>query len=330
MFSVLALGCKTLTSGEDCIIRSMLQPKWIIGGLGKLKWINWDDITSSSHLDLSSFGDRWGRALSTIVGGYAVGEYCPADMVLYRHWERINYLKAQARCDKLYWAHLRGESVASARDLAVSDYIQEQIAKQAAISSSIAPHDVREAAHLILRRAARWQLLVNYFSEEFLLVDQSEALLRPNVTLEAVLEDGSDEDFKSLVSDLIDPSLQVRETCLMLTGVSRMILDLADSPTDSAIHRYLARRVKERIEYVMGTNPESPSAASPTERRKIQDGPPQRYIVSLFGIRMTSDETDDSYASPFFADQAENPFTPSEFIDFSCPDLDNNVEVDQA
>lgn len=273
-----------LTSKEEESSVSLLGPRTVLRCLHVLTDMNWDEIATTDIADTGETQFGCGRSFGAIMHGVIYGEFCPADMILYRLWERQNYLVAQQKCDDMYQAHLPGKPSAEARNLAVSQYVQEVTEKRADDESGLTPENIREAIHLILRRAARWMTLVTTFSIEILLVNQRKQLLRDNVTLGNVFEDGTDEEFEELLRFLLNPANRVRETCLLLSGVSKMIIDLADASPNSEIRQYLGSAVKLRVQDIFG-EPVDFLNKTPAER-EIHNRPPQRYINAIFGIKI--------------------------------------------
>jgi hypothetical protein len=272
----------------------MLQPHTVLRCLHALTDVNWDETGIPSLFDGEEPFTEISRSFGTVIVCYLYGEFNPANMVLYRLWERQNYLIAQQKCDEMYQAHLPGKSIAEARDLAVPQYVREETDKRINNWSEITPEQISEGIYLILRRAARWRTLVSAFeSMEILLIDQRKQLLRSNTTLEDVLENGTDEEFEELKQFFLDPSNRVKDSCLRLTGVSKMIRNLVDEPLDTEIRRYLAEEIKSRVQAVFGESIPDLDDTS-TEMLKIHPGPPQRYIVDIFGIRIRISERESS------------------------------------
>ena len=133
---------------------SIRQPHWVLRCLQVLTDISWDETGTPNCFDGAETFPGVSRGFGAVMLGYVRGEFSPANMVLYRLWERDNYLAAQQKCDKMYQAHLPGKSTAEARDLAVSQYVQEETDKRADDPSEISPEHISEGVHLILRRAA--------------------------------------------------------------------------------------------------------------------------------------------------------------------------------
>ncbi|GLI80933.1 hypothetical protein PoHVEF18_009300 [Penicillium ochrochloron] len=61
----------------------------------------------------------------------------------------------------------------------------------------------------------------------------------------------NDEEWTSLLSQLLEPSLQLKETCLKLSGVVHMIQQL-DGMGKSALRPFLAQEIRRRVEDVFG------------------------------------------------------------------------------
>lgn len=60
-----------------------------------------------------------------------------------------------------------------------------------------------------------------------------------------------DDEWTSLLSQLLEPSLQLKETCLKLSGVVHMIQQL-DGMGKSALRPFLAQEIRRRVEDVFG------------------------------------------------------------------------------
>lgn len=66
----------------------------------------------------------------------------------------------------------------------------------------------------------------------------------------------SDEEWTSLLSQLLNPSLQLKETCLRLSGVVRIIQEL-DGIGESVLRTFLAQEIRRRVKDVFGESDES-------------------------------------------------------------------------
>jgi hypothetical protein len=290
----LLLSVVTLTDDDEGGSDWMLQPNLALKCLHVLTDIDWNE-TGIPNL----FGDEespfnFGRSFGAFIIGCLKGEFSPATMVMYRLWEREKYLVAQQKCDEMYQAHLPGKSIAEARNLAVSQYVQEVIDLRANNGSELTPEHFREGVDLILRRAARWMSLVTAVgSIEILLIDQGVQALRDDTSIGHVIEEGTDQEFEELKQRLLEPSYGIKNDCKRLTGVPKMIRDLGNALPDTDIRRYLAEEVKTRIQDVFGES--IPNLEdNPPGMRKINPGAPQRYINEIFGIILRSGRDESS------------------------------------
>lgn len=184
----------------------------------------------------------------------------------------------------MYQDNMPGRSTTEARRLTVAQYIREETEKMAPTQSQLQPEHITEAVHVMLRRASRWTALVEAIdSAEILLVDQTKHVMQEHTTIGQVLEAGTDEEFEELKVLLLKPTNRVKENCLLLSGVSNMIIALADALVDSDLRRYLAETVKLRIRDVYG-EPFAAPGETATEKSKLLCGPPQTYLHAILGI----------------------------------------------
>ncbi|KAJ5677596.1 uncharacterized protein N7477_003229 [Penicillium maclennaniae] len=77
----------------------------------------------------------------------------------------------------------------------------------------------------------------------------------------------SNEEYDSLLVNLLDPSLGLKETCLKLSGVVGMIQHLQDLG-ESEIRTFLAQEIKRRVKDVLG----SPESSDISEEEEEEDG----------------------------------------------------------
>lgn len=247
-----------------------------------LTQINWDGAGFFDTEAPEDTNDILG--FNAIAMGFLIGKYTPSNMLLYRLWERENYIRAQERFDEIYRAQLPCQSFLEAKRLAIQQYTQEildhQIEKESEISSR---EDVEGAVFHILRRGARWTELMHAVdSPEILLIDQTMHVMDEDTIIGNVIEHGTNEEFDVMKEFLIAPENRVKEDCLRLSGVSQMALDLADSPRNSPLRNYLTTAIRDRIEVVYGRLPQ----LNGNERIPFFCGRPQRDIVDIFGIML--------------------------------------------
>jgi hypothetical protein len=206
--------------------------------------------------------------------------------------------------------------------------------------------------------------LIKAFSMEILLVDQNTPIKRDNTTFGDVLEDGVDEDLEDLMQHHLDPANRVKETCMLLTGLTTMIMDLADAPPDSEGRRCLAQHVNARLKDTLG-EPATVSGESLAEMRRIHNGAPQRCIAGIFGLRIKFENAEGPVmrerssgigegpiqthlgadmqmnynagnvpgsvrSASDTAEQAESLFTPSQFLNLSPFDSHDDSRMDEA
>lgn len=264
----------------------MREPHTVLRCLEVLTQINWDGAGFLDTVTPEGTNDII-LGFNAIAMGYITGEYTPSNMLLYRLWERENYIRAQQRFDEIYRAQLPCENFLEAKRLAIQQYTQEildhQIKKESEISSR---EDVEGAVFHILRRGARWTELMHAVdSAEILLIDQRMHVMKEDTIIGNVIEHGTNEEFDVMKEFLIAPENRVKEDCLRLSGVSQMALDLADSPRNSQLRNYLTTAIRDRIELVYGRPAQLPELNHHGKIR-FPCGRPQRDIVDIFGIML--------------------------------------------
>lgn len=65
--------------------------------------------------------------------------------------------------------------------------------------------------------------------------------------------EATDEEWAFLLSQLLAPSLQLKETCLKLSGVANMIQQL-NGMGESEIRSFLAQEIRRRVKDVLGNS----------------------------------------------------------------------------
>ncbi|KAJ5896005.1 uncharacterized protein N7473_005404 [Penicillium subrubescens] len=86
-------------------------------------------------------------------------------------------------------------------------------------------------------------------------IDEDEISLPQDIPALTFIE-LDDEEWISLLSRLLNPYLQLKETCLKLSGVVRMIQQL-DGMGESALRPFLAQEIRRRVEDVFGESNQS-------------------------------------------------------------------------
>lgn len=228
-----------------------------------------------------------GVGILGVVAGVLKGEMYAPNLVLFRHWERGNYIYAHDKVDELYRAHLAYMNASEAKRLATKEYIQEvhagQIEKDSEISSR---EDIKEAVRHILHRGARWRSLVEAIgSAEALLMDDR-LYIGVKKAIGDIIKDGTDEEFDKLKTDLLNVEGRMRDTSLALSGVTEMLYELADSPTDSTTRQEMTRAITRRFETVFGQQwPDT--QRDPHSKVAISSNHLSRSIMDIFGITIT-------------------------------------------
>lgn len=103
-------------------------------------------------------------------------------------------------------------------------------------------------------RGSRWKELVNTIgSQEVLLMNENnddlwDVDLNPN----QVIEEGTEEAFQRCKERLISSELDLKDTCLRLSGISHMILALRKLEDDSAVQKYISEEIDRRVREVFG------------------------------------------------------------------------------
>ncbi|KAL9045015.1 MAG: hypothetical protein Q9214_001891, partial [Letrouitia sp. 1 TL-2023] len=259
----------------------------VVAGMYALCHIQWDntglyddDVSRNEH----NF-DPKGQITLVLIQCLSLGNFRPSNVVLYHLWERANCVRFWDEFDDLYQTILTRENSTNAKHLAKEQYAQKilrgLIDKKSPLSSLDA---VKEAVDEILLRGERWRILVQaVHSVDILMIYQSRGTADMYSTVGDVVDHGSDEDFDRLKRQVLDPKYRMRETCLLLTGVRDMILNLVNAPVRSELRKYLATAIKTRIQSVFKPLPEEwPDVVS--RKMLIITDPFQRNIVDILGM----------------------------------------------
>lgn len=262
------------------------EPIWVLRCIQTLTDISWHDTGYPNFNVPEGHPCNLPQGFQAIVMGYIYG-FAPCNLVLYRVWERTNYIEAYRKFDRIYQSLLPGRTAIGAKQLAAARYTAELLNAQVDPSPYGRPWtDIYETAPHILQRASRWMALLDALqSEEILLVDQNECLMDSNTSLGKVIEGGTDEEFAAVKEFLLLPENSVKECCLRLTGVTKMISTLADTPKDTELRRYLTGEIQRRITDVFGP-PVAVSNEPPAELQLVEASGVQRSITHIFGIHI--------------------------------------------
>ena len=122
-------------------------------------------------------------------------------------------------------------------------------------------------------------------SVEILLMRQEQSVLDCNIQIGDVIEDGTDEQFTEMKAFLMKPENNVVDTCLRLSGVRNMIMEIADLSPDSPVRQYLSKAISQRVREVLGDKIQLGNENMP-DKTKIFNGYPQNGIVNVFGIQI--------------------------------------------
>jgi hypothetical protein len=251
--------------------------------------VSWQ-LTGLKHGFEDMQTDKLSPSFATILSGYIFGNLSPADMVLFRIWERENYILAYDRFEELLQSHatdLEGSATA-ARTVALNQYI-EMTCHEYRSQSSYSNVERAEAAKAIVQRGSRWRSLLEGVScVDALLLDQQAYIAHPNNIIGDVIEKGSDEEFEAMRQYLLSPDDSFKEICLRLSGIVRMIKDLADSDGNSELRNYLAKEIDYRIQEAMPPlNGTANFRVSPETRVEFTIERSHRVIYEIFGISST-------------------------------------------
>lgn len=227
---------------------------------------------------------RWVQA---IIFGVTSG-LSSSNLVLYRLWERDHYISAFAEFNEILESCQSGGAPSQARDMAKHEYAKrrwEEYQDPGIAARSRA--QISTAVDSILQRGARWTALVTSLqSEEVLLVHEDRPLMDSTSTIGNVIDSGTDEDFENLKRFLLSEANNFKDCCLRLTGVSRLIFNLSNTPKeDSNLRSYLIKALAERINNIFGSAG-FVAGDDLDEATKIEFDPLQLTIWQLFGINI--------------------------------------------
>lgn len=104
----------------------------------------------------------------------------------------------------------------------------------------------KRVASLVDAIGVREVLLIHFFDEVTL----------PRSIPKLTFIELNDEEWASLFSQLLHPSLQLKETCLKLSGVTHMIEELFGTG-QSELRTFLAKEIRRRVQDVFGVVVES-------------------------------------------------------------------------
>jgi hypothetical protein len=229
-------------------------------------------------------------SFQAVANGHLVG-FSPSNFVLYRLWERERYHSANGHFDTLLQSFLPDHTPDQSRQLAFEAFEEEEWNRRP--RQGIDRNQFSLALERILKRGARWEALLRAVgSDEVLLVDEDRPLMDETTTLRAVIESGSDEEFNT-VKDFLATGSNLGDVCLRLSGVRRMIRNLADTPREQAgVRSYLVNAITERIRQVFG-EPELVQDAPLEETREFEGGALGFLIAHILGVQISFAEGKD-------------------------------------
>ncbi|KAJ5560319.1 hypothetical protein N7513_002718 [Penicillium frequentans] len=100
-----------------------------------------------------------------------------------------------------------------------------------------------------------------------------------NVPVPRLME-SSDEEWTTLLSQLLAPSLQLRETCLKLSGIAHMIQQL-NGMGETEVRSFLAQEIRRRVREVLGSSTESDQSDDDDDDDSMADAEPYLTWPSL-------------------------------------------------
>lgn len=222
--------------------------------------------------------------LQAVCIGFVTG-FSPSNLVLYRLWERENYIAAKKAFDAMLRSFLPDHTPHQARQLAVEAYVEDKLSKQPRNETYRRPRDlIYLAVEEILKRGARWAALLDAVeSEAVLLINEDRHLMGERTTLRDVIEMGTDDEFERVRQILLSGENNFKECCLRLSGIQSMIMDLANTPRAQAeVRSYLIKAITARITQIFG----EPGYVQddPLEEKREVFGSFEALIVHVFGI----------------------------------------------
>jgi len=120
---------------------------------------------------------------------------------------------------------------------------------------------------------------------EPVLWDQRCYVAHSNNIIGPVIEDGTNQEFESFMRHLLTPESKFKEDCLRLSGLVRMIHDLANSSEGSEIRQYLTDEISLRVKDAFPPLPGIIGAPNNTDNFiRFEINRKQAVIMELFGI----------------------------------------------
>ncbi|KAI9771977.1 MAG: hypothetical protein M1839_002570 [Geoglossum umbratile] len=281
------------------MIASLLQPHPVFRCLQTLTEISWRS-TGLKHGFSSLCNGTISQSWATILAGYLEAEFRPQDMVLFRIWERENYISYYDKYDEIYQGQLCGGSPEQAKNLAFDQCLEEVCQGQVIANSEyISADELKQPLHHIVRTGSRWRELVNTaLAHEVLLMDQRQYLLHPNNIIGDIIEKGTDEEFGAFKTHLLSPESSFRTNCFHLSGVVRMIKKLANTEENSEIRIYLAEEIGLRITEALGESVRSTNSDPERELKVVRSGDPNERTIEVRFLEAAAEPLENYHLDP--------------------------------
>ena len=245
-----------------------------------LKDISWSDTGLSRRRE--GMPPDWDcPILLTIIDGVIDGKFTAANYVLYRQWQRQNYLLAQEEFSELYRSKITELAPAEAKQQATLCYVEKVIQSVPTWSHSRAS----QVAHQILRIGSRWAALIHTCESVEVILLMQESLWSPesNKSIGDIINYGTNEEFRQLRRAFLDPSMRFLQDILRMTGLENMINELGHSDSQSELRAFLSKEIHQRLQPWPDTD-EAPKCPPVLEADKHFDNSFDSEVNHVFGI----------------------------------------------
>ena len=263
-------------------ISIITEPRSVLECFYTMKSISWETTgLCPDSQDTSMSGIS--QSFWTIITCFLRHEFTPSNLVLYRIWQRDGYLRTQQAFSDIYRVKLQDMPRSQAKEEATREYIQSLAQKHSTTHSEMSPGVFSSVVRKILRTASRWAALVNACeSLEIILLDQKCHF--HDKTIGEIIEQGTNEEFENWRNSILSPEVHLKEDCMRLSGVVRMIQKLSDSTQSSEVRQILAEEVQERFQ-IWGERLEGSDQTDQEEPiLRLPEILQERFVNEIFGI----------------------------------------------
>ncbi len=294
---------------DDTLLPGLVLERVVFECLYRLKDLSWTSTgLSQMREDLKNISDWLSPAFCTLIGGSFYGEFTPPNFVLYRIWQRQCYLQAQQVYSEIFHSKLQALPRQQAKDAAAKDYSDKIVKKMEVLEPAWPQARASQVAQQILKTASRWAALVNVCEsiEVILLIQECQYSSESSKSIGDVIEYGTSEEFEHLRKTLLGPQTKFTEDILRLSGVVRMVENVAFSSKESELRGILGEEIRERLQFwAQPTTPNFHSAFWPENLKQDRDMDILKDwdINTVFGILISFTFPDESSSEDTHEDQ---------------------------